>query len=647
MVYLSTEEVISQYDDVVKRAREWFAPFDRYERLAGNKISKSISRNMPRVNDGSLAASLIETPMQVLPNMQSGKFTSENLKDKWVNELVNLIWKNKIVPNANTQATFFDKEQIALYRALKYGAQPRYNFYVSTEKYTGSDWSLPYVKNVKLEPGKFSVDDCNYVYMDVYYTKQDLKRMIGQIEADTKKAKADGTKLDTSWNIKSLKDLVNLALSDKEIEEQNINEREKHVQASGIKITACFQRGIGAPFLMFSKHLGVDKPIREWKNPDPTGDLPITMQYCFENLETPYGIGRVELAGPTQEVLDYMTQAHVLATQIGLQPVKKVKGPIDGLNLNSITHRPDGLWIVGNADVEVVQNTTGVYAQFPANFGLYKAQLQNLQGRTDGSVSSQSGDPGFSKTQAGVQMQETRTNAQDNYLRNKSDTASAKMAEKMMNVHLAMSEGADIIDVAEEDVERLYNAGFFDDDPETTEVPSIDDVPFQYEQLQDTFKFKYDPRPEADEDEKERWLELVDIATSNPNLIPALEQSGWRFNLGEAFKRVIGASGAQDWEKVLTPITAEEQAMAQQQQMMQEGQMQPDMQGEQPMDPQMAQEPMQQPMPTDWNDQMQQELEVTMQEYGVPEDAAKVVMMARRMDYPEEEIAAYLTGGNQ
>jgi hypothetical protein len=197
------------------------------------------------------------------------------------------------------------------------------------------------------------------------------------------------------------------------------------------------------------------------------------MQYCYETLESPVGIGRVELAGPTQNVLDYMTQAHVLATQIGLQPPKKLKGAIDQTNLNSLTFTPDALWQVGQAEVDVVNTATSVYSQFPANFGLYKAQLQNLQGSTDGSVSSESGDPGFSKTQAGVKMQESRTNAQDNYLRNKADTAAAKMAEKMMNVHMANMQGADILDIAEDDVERLTKAGYFDENPETPE-PSTD-----------------------------------------------------------------------------------------------------------------------------------------------------------------------------
>lgn len=637
MIYLSKDELQESYTEAEKKALDWYKPFDEYERIANNKLSKKLGKNMPRVNDGSLAASLLETPMLVLPSMQPGKFISQGQKKPWLNEIANIIWRDKIVPNASTQATFFDKEQMALYRALKYGAQPRYNFFVSSERYTGSDWSLPYIRNVKLEPGKFSVDDCDYVFLDIYYTKHQLKNIIEQQKDEIKRAKAEGRKPDTTWNVDALKRLADMGMTSKEMEEQNINEREKQVSASGIKVTACFQRGVGAPFYLFSKHLPDKECLREWKNPDPTGDLPITMQYCYETLESPIGIGRVELAGPTQNVLDYMTQAHVLATQIGLQPPKKLSGAIDQTNLNSLTFTPDAIWQTGTADVDIVQTATSVYSQFPANFGLYKAQLQNLQGRTDGSISSESGDPGFSKTQAGVKMQESRTNAQDNYLRNKADTAAAKMAEKMMNVHMANMSGADILDIAKEDLERLTKAGYFDDNPETPE-PSITELPVIYEELQDTFKFEFDPRPEADEDDKNRWVELINIATSNPNLIPAMQASGYEFNLGEAFKKVIAASGADGWDKVLVELNPEDMAAQQMPgEMPQEGMEQPT---EQMQDPQEPIEVPEQPPATPEQDP--EVLQAIMAEYGVDEGGAMAVIEAERQGFSPEEIADFL-----
>mgnify|MGYP000866548234 CR=1 FL=1 len=609
-IYLTKEELKDSYYEASKTAKDWHKPFNEYERIAGNKLSKTLGKNMPRVNDGSLAASLLETPMQVYPVMQTGKFSVVDRDEQWLSEIANIIWRRRIVPKANTQASFFDKEQISIYRALRYGAQPRYNFFVSNETYTGSDWSLPYIRNVKLEPGKFSVDDCDYVFLDVFYTKLQLRKIIDQIEEDTKQAKINKTTPDTSWNVEALKQLVDAALTSKELDEKNQDEREKAINASGIKITACFQRGIGAPFYMFSKHLPDGECVREWVNPDPTGDLPITMQYCYENLESPYGIGRIELAGPTQNVLDYMTQAHVLATQIGLQPPKKISGPTDQTNFDSLQFAPDALWQTGQANIDVVQTTSSVYTQFPGNFGLYKAQLQNLQGRTDGSVSAQSGDPNFSKTSAGVKMQESRTNAQDNYLRNKADTAGAKMAEKMMNIHMAMMSGADLLEIAGDDLERLTKAGYFDDNEETPE-PSSQDIPILYEELRGKFKFEFDPRPEADQDEKNRWLELIDIATSNPNVLPAIEQSGYRFNLGEAFKKVLGASGADQWEKVLDEISPEEIVPPQDQA------------------------------------QLNDELSATMQQYGIGEDVATAVLAARQQGYSEEEILNFLQGGDQ
>lgn len=630
MIYLTKEELKDAYAEADRVSKDWFKPFDEYERLAANKLSRSLSRNMPRVNDGSLAASLLETPMQVFPSMQSGKFTSQNKKQAWINEVANIIWKTKIVPNANTQAPYFDKEQIALYRALKYGAQPRYNFFVSSETYTGSDWSLPYVRNVKLEPGKFSVDDCDYVFLDVYYTKLQLKKIIEDQKNEAKLAKEEGRKADTTWDVKALQKLADMSMTTKEIEEQNINEKDKQINASGIKTTVCFNRGINAPFYMFSKHLEEGECLRggngNWTNDDPTGDLPITMQYCYENLESPYGIGRAELAGPTQNVLDYMTQAHVLATQVGLQPPKKLSGPTDLTNFNSLTFTPDAIWQLGNAQIDVVQTASSIYSQFGNNFSLYKSQLQTLQGRTDGSVSAEAGNPNFSKTSAGVKMQQDRTNSQDNYLRNKADTAGAKMAEKMMNVHMAKMQGADILDVVEDDIMRLQSAGFFDDNAMTPE-PSMSEVPIMYDEMKTTFKFEFDPRPEADEDEKTRWLELIDIATSNPNVLPAVQMSGYDFNLGEAFKKVITASGASDTDKVLVKIESDQ------------GQV--DEFGN-PIAPEDL--AMQEATESPEND----ELSVTMQEYGIDENRAMAVIEARRKGFEEEEIVQFLTqGANQ
>ena len=131
--------------------------------------------------------------------------------------------------------------------------------------------------------------------------------------------------------------------------------------------------------------------------------------------------------------------------------------------------------------------------------------------------------------------------------------------------------------------------------------------------MRETFEFKYDPRPETDDEEKNRWLELVDIISSNPNILPTIQQSGYDFNMGEALKKVISASGASGWDKVLTKLKPEGQ-------------------------------PGQPGQPSQGGQEEQGELEQTMSMYGIDENTAQAVVEARRQGFKEEEILDYLRG---
>jgi hypothetical protein len=42
-------------------------------------------------------------------------------------------------------------------------------------------------------------------------------------------------------------------------------------------------------------------------------------------------------------------------------------------------------------------------------------------------------------------------------------------------------------------------------------------------------------------------------------LIEQLKQDGYQFNFGELLKRIISSSGIQDWDKILTEMTPQEQ----------------------------------------------------------------------------------------
>jgi len=195
---------------------------------------------------------------------------------------------------------------------------------------------------------------------------------------------------------------------------------------------------------------------------------------------------------------------------------------------------------------------------------------------------------------------------------------------------------ADLLEIAEDDKARLVSAGYFDDNPMTEDIPSLTEIPILYDELRSTFKFEYDPRPETNEDEKARYLEALDIITSNPNVMPMAQQDGYQLHIGEVLKKVFVASGTEDIDKIITKMEAETAAidpitgMPIPQDMGQMG-------GQMPQDM-----PMEQPMQAP-----EISLEDTMAMYGVDENTAMAIMEARQKGYKEEEIANFLQGGSQ
>jgi hypothetical protein len=70
-----------------------------------------------------------------------------------------------------------------------------------------------------------------------------------------------------------------------------------------------------------------------------------------------------------------------------------------------------------------------------------KSQILNLNSSQDTSVSSEAGNPSFSKTQAGVKAQESRLGVSDNYLRKQYETWWQDICETMLNLTFAETTG--------------------------------------------------------------------------------------------------------------------------------------------------------------------------------------------------------------
>lgn len=556
MAFLNEDELGDALVSAVENARQWFKPFAEYERIAANLVNPNLPSHYGQVTDGTLPALMAETPMRVWGQLQTGRVVAMPTDgadfEEWKTAIVDVYHANKIIPNANTQAPYFTKHRVALHKALTYGSQPAYAFPISTPHYSGSDFLLPQIRDVKLEPGKVSDRDSDYIWFDQHYTKLQLRSIIEAAEKADRHA---------GWNINELKKIYDSnAFTTRDTDDVPSTLAGKTDYSKTVTLSTCFHRGYEAPFYTVFRDKSDSSTsaiVRRQTNSNVTGDIPINFLYNQQDLVNPYGVSQVELAGPMQNLLDTFVAAHAYATQMALEPPIQVKGSLDDsdLDIDSLIYSPAQIWYTGDNEVVPVSMTTRAYDQFANTVSMYKTAVMNQQGTTDASTpGGSSGDARFSKTPAGVKMQQERTNAKDNFLRQNTDEFVAALSKNLINIAIQNTDGQDIIKISEEQKEKLLSAG--------VEIPENDmHIIAEFKELQrGEFEFEVDAgssKLDDDDAAKERIKDTFDTIMQVPNIESYVQQDGNELHVGELIKGILSKSGFDGWEKVITPMSDE------------------------------------------------------------------------------------------
>ncbi|MCK9461425.1 MAG: hypothetical protein M0R80_17480 [Proteobacteria bacterium] len=565
MAFIPKDEIKSIYDESKLEQTIWQEDYPTYERLANNDLIDGLDENLPEVNDGSLAAALFKLPKRIVSSKLSGKVKPIDRDEAWIAELANLQWNNEIIPNANSQAPFTRKWKDSVRKSAIYGSVPIINLFVNKGDYTGSDFIIAQPQDVSLEPGKVSDTDSDVIFWEVYYTKLQLKNIIEQAKKDKKQAKADGVEEGeyNKWDIAMLEEIIKLNAEEKRKGTNGPKtEDDKGIGVKGIKFVVAFQRGIKAPFYMFYSAKN-NKCVREWTNPDPTGDIPIHYLYCYQDFINPYGIGIVKLAGGTQNVLDYMRQADVLATQVGIRPPIAIEGNEADVDIDSIVYSQDAIWFTGGAKVVRQELANGIYAQLPGRVSMYKTSLNQLIPLGDTSATAaESGDPTQSKTPAGVKMQAALLSVDDQDFKDNLYATYEAVARSMINTHFANMQGSDLMKLSDDEREILKKAGLPFPENENGEMSNELDV--VWDKVRATFEFEIDPdvdKTKDDADKLEGLMKVAELKAANPELDQELAMSQKKLNMGELMSEIIKLTS--DNKKIITDISPEDEAAQQ------------------------------------------------------------------------------------
>lgn len=557
MAFIEKDDLKQLYTDAETEARIWREDYPSYERLADNGLLEGLDPNLPEVNDGSLSAALFKLPKRIITSDLSGTVKTLDRDEAWVAELANLVWQKDIIPHANSQAPFIRKWKDAVRKAAIYGSVPLITLFVDTEGKRHADFIVGQPQDVRLEPGKVSDYDSDVDFWDIYLTKSQLKSLIDQAKQETKdnkKTQEDGY---NKWDIPALEDILK---SNETEERDSLNtprqEQTKNVRPKGFKFCIAVQRGVNAPFYMYYKTK--DKTVREWSNPDPTGDVNIHFLYCYQDFINPYGIGIVKLAGGTQNVLDYMRQADILATQLGLRPPINIGGDADSADLESIVYAQDALWFTGNAVVKREEMGSQIYQALPERMSMYKTSLNQLIPTGDTSIQSGSGDPNYSKTPAGVKFQAASLSIDDEDFKDNLYITYAAVAKSMINTHFANMEGTDLMKVSDDEREILQKAGL--NFPQNADGEVSNSVEIKWDTVRATFDFEVDPEQDKAKDDADKLdglTKVAELAASDPTFNQDLASAGKKLNKGELYSDMIALTS--DNDKIITDISPDEQ----------------------------------------------------------------------------------------
>lgn len=617
MAFIDKDDIHALYVESKDEAKIWREHYPEYERLADNDLIEDLDDNLPEVNDGSLAAALFKLPKRIVSSDLSGRAKALDADDAWITELANMQIEDEIIPNANSQAPFHRKWKDAVRKSAIYGGQPIVTLFVENGSYVGADFIIPYCQDVTLEAGKVSDYDSDIIFWDIYLSKKQLKDMIEQAKEETKNK--DGY---NKWNVKKLEEILKAKLqTDRDANQEAHTKQNKAVKKSGFRFYIAFQRGIDAPFYMY--HCDSKEAVREWTNPDPTGDLPVHYLYCYQDMVNPYGIGIVKLAGGTQNVLDHMRRSDVLATDVGIDPPKQIQGNEEDVDEDSLVMAKGANWYVGNAKVERMELSNQVYQQLPERIAMYKTSLNQLIPVGDTSISSAAGDPNYSKTPAGVKFQAANLSIDDEDYKDNLYMTYGAVMKSLVNYQFANKQGTDLMKLNDEQRELLMKAGL--EFPLDDEGQPTNELEVIWDEARATFDFEViadQNKATADAERLEGLKAVADFIKD-----PALQQlivSGQplilgtkKIDPGELMAEIVNL--ATDNDKIVQDVTPEEMEMQAEDQAL------------------MEQQAAEEEAAAAEQEQMGQ-LQAIMEQYNVDEATAQAMIAASEAGFDEQEI---------
>jgi hypothetical protein len=541
----------SAAEDYLKKVRDnsdfsW----EQKEKVASGLLaSQTVNKNKSRVNSNSLMNLVIDQASRVMAQLPSGKVKAIDQADSGKSYLMQCVLEKYILPKANSQWDMLTKFRMIEMYSLIYGSMPALVTYTVKPDYIGPDLEILHPRNVRVQAHKYSIEDAEYVFVN---TLVPMSFLMGILKRE-----------ETVYNKDAVKDLIE-ASKDKRpsIDEEDKTyelKQEYTEQSKGeISLTTKYAKN---RWIVYSREHNII--IRDSKNPNEDGELPVVMKYTYPLIDRLYGLGLFDRGKSIAFAMDSLTNMYLDSVAMSIHPPYIYNRA--GIDQTTLKMGPGALI------AELIPNSLRQMNISPIGTNTYqgvsqalKAQLLNMAAATDTTVAAGQ-DIEMGKTPEAIRQQRDRQGARDNWDRGMMEKFVEKVYSKMVTIMSKKQTVPIDIEIFDEDIQKIQekypdaNLAVFDSGETATLKVTPDELNDEEKSVK--YKFIIDNGTTLRKDESiqnETLLGIINAYAGNPAIEQAMIKDGKRLNMAEVYKRFVQTSGVENPDKLFEDVEQEQ-----------------------------------------------------------------------------------------
>jgi len=565
----------SAAEDYLKKVRDnsdfsW----EQKEKVASGLLaSQTVNKNKSRVNSNSLLNLVIDQASRVMAQLPTGKVKAIDQADSGKSYLMQCVLEKYILPKANSQWDMLTKFRMIEMYSLIYGSMPALVTYTVKPNYIGPDLEILHPRNVRVQAHKYSIEDADYVFVNTLVPMSFLKGILKREE--------------TVYNKEAVKELLK-ACKDRrpsiDEEDKTYEQKQDYTEQSKgqIALTTKYAKD---RWIVYSREHNII--IRDSKNPNEDGELPVVMKYTYPLLDRIYGLGLFDRGKSIAFAMDSLTNMYLDSVAMSIHPPYVYNRA--GIDQTTLKMGPGALI------AELIPNSLRQLNISPIGTNTYngvsqalKAQLLNMAAATDTSI-AKGQDVEMGKTPEAIRQQQDRQGARDNWDRGMMEKFVEKVYSKMVTIMSKKQTVPIDIEIFDTDIQKIQekypdaDLAVFD----SGETATLKVAPDELNDKEKSVKYKFiiDNGTTLRKDESiqnETLLGIINAYAGNPAIEQAMMKDGKRLNMAEVYKRFVQTSGVENPEKLFEDVEQE-------QNMPEQGMMPEDMMAMQPEEQQLMQ----------------------------------------------------------